>query len=428
MNAFLDMCNIILDEHDIPALAERLADYMGNPILIEDQSFKLIATSELNKAVHPEHIELFSVRRSEPMLTELRLKLMEEPGNLLRHTLTVKGKKVEQEIMPIMVGSNIISYVSVLGADQPVSEEKRDLFIICASAIARDMHQKLYIRSAVFNERNRFLKDMLDSKVDDTVCSNLAGIIGFDDRIGKIPLALGISRKDDNLSYSFFNYYAALIEQQVSDFFSSRGIPSFICEQSGCLVMFINAEKGEDGRVLTDEAVLNLVTRLQEHLEAALPGTTKISVGIGRRATDIRSSRIGCTEAIEALQFVQNFKPGFSIAEYKKNSHHILITSILKEPEAAKAFCTNLLGKLIERDQQEDSELLKTLETYLECNSSFAETGKAMFLHPKTIKYRIEQILKLLPLDLSDMNDRSVVWIALKLLPQRGHQARHQVG
>lgn len=96
MNAFLDMCNIILDEHDIPALAERLSDYMGNPILIEDQSFKLLATSELNKAVHPEHIELFSVRRSEPVLTELRLKLMEEPGNLLRHTLTVKGKKVEQ--------------------------------------------------------------------------------------------------------------------------------------------------------------------------------------------------------------------------------------------------------------------------------------------------------------------------------------------
>lgn len=142
MNAFLDMCNIILDEHDIPALAERLADYMGNPILIEDQSFKLIATSELNKAVHPEHIELFSVRRSEPVLTELRLKLMEEPGNLLRHTLTVKGKKVEQEIMPIMVGSNIIGYVSVLGADQPVSEENRDLFIICASAIAIDMHPK----------------------------------------------------------------------------------------------------------------------------------------------------------------------------------------------------------------------------------------------------------------------------------------------
>lgn len=142
MNAFLDMCNIILDEHDIPALAARLANYMGNPILIEDQSFKLIATSELNKAVHPEHIELFSVRRSEPVLTELRLKLMEEPGNLLRHTLTVKGKKVEQEIMPIMVGSNIIGYVSVLGADQPVSEEKRDLFIICASAIAIDMHPK----------------------------------------------------------------------------------------------------------------------------------------------------------------------------------------------------------------------------------------------------------------------------------------------
>lgn len=50
--------------------------------------------------------------------------------------------------MPIMVGSNIIGYVSVLGADQPVSEEKRDLFIICASAIAIDMHPKTILNTA----------------------------------------------------------------------------------------------------------------------------------------------------------------------------------------------------------------------------------------------------------------------------------------
>lgn len=50
----------------------------------------------------------------------------------------------------------------------------------------------------------------------------------------------------------------------------------------------------------------------------------------------------------------------------------------------------------------EHPELLDTLFCFLDHNQSFSETAAAMYLHPKTIRYRINQIADKLPFDFSD--------------------------
>ena len=54
------------------------------------------------------------------------------------------------------------------------------------------------------------------------------------------------------------------------------------------------------------------------------------------------------------------------------------------------------------RFRQEYPELMDTLSCFLDHNQSFAETAAAMYLHPKTIRYRVSQIEARLPFDFTD--------------------------
>ncbi|MCD7908109.1 MAG: PucR family transcriptional regulator [Clostridium sp.] len=54
------------------------------------------------------------------------------------------------------------------------------------------------------------------------------------------------------------------------------------------------------------------------------------------------------------------------------------------------------------RFRREFPELMETLSCFLDHNQSFSETAAAMYLHPKTIRYRVSQIAGKLPFDFGD--------------------------
>lgn len=64
----------------------------------------------------------------------------------------------------------------------------------------------------------------------------------------------------------------------------------------------------------------------------------------------------------------------------------------------------NYLGKLERYDIKNQSDLLNTLITYLDCSRNVSQAAKMMFIHRNTMFYRLEQISDLLEIDLNDCN------------------------
>jgi hypothetical protein len=58
---------------------------------------------------------------------------------------------------------------------------------------------------------------------------------------------------------------------------------------------------------------------------------------------------------------------------------------------------------------------MRTLEAYLDSNSSTKVTAQILFTHYNTVTYRIEKIQSLLGVDIEDSNIRLQLQIALKL-------------
>src|SRR5699024_11055947 len=67
----------------------------------------------------------------------------------------------------------------------------------------------------------------------------------------------------------------------------------------------------------------------------------------------------------------------------------------LKDDFYLKSFYRNHLDPILTIENPKRKELLTTLKMFLECNLNFKETAEALYLHPNTVRYRIEQITEI---------------------------------
>jgi DNA-binding PucR family transcriptional regulator len=65
-------------------------------------------------------------------------------------------------------------------------------------------------------------------------------------------------------------------------------------------------------------------------------------------------------------------------------------------------------------DEKRATELVKTLESYLDHGSSLVDTAQALYIHRNTLLHRLERIEQLCPVDLHDPLQRLNLHVAVK--------------
>ena len=83
--------------------------------------------------------------------------------------------------------------------------------------------------------------------------------------------------------------------------------------------------------------------------------------------------------------------------------------------ENLKRYCYKSLGKVLDYDQSNHSDLLASLRQLLDNNFNWKSTADRLFIHINTLYYRVNKIEQLLNIDLSAMNTRVNIYIAIKV-------------
>ncbi|MDI9567905.1 MAG: helix-turn-helix domain-containing protein, partial [Bacillota bacterium] len=65
--------------------------------------------------------------------------------------------------------------------------------------------------------------------------------------------------------------------------------------------------------------------------------------------------------------------------------------------------------------KKQRANLLETLAAYFSHNEDINTTAEALFVHPNTVRYRLERAAKLLARDLNLAEDRFQLYLALKI-------------
>jgi DNA-binding PucR family transcriptional regulator len=79
------------------------------------------------------------------------------------------------------------------------------------------------------------------------------------------------------------------------------------------------------------------------------------------------------------------------------------------------AFVGDVIGPIVEHDRLHDGELIKTLRAYFAADCSQQEAAKRLYVHHKTLRYRLDRIEALTSLDLRRHDDRVRADLALKI-------------
>jgi PucR C-terminal helix-turn-helix domain/GGDEF-like domain len=174
-----------------------------------------------------------------------------------------------------------------------------------------------------------------------------------------------------------------------------------------------------------EEALVARVTRVVvRELETHLTGC-KFAVGRSRVALDPIDLHRAANEALLAANVAEGEESPV-LAFEETGAYRLLLASMSEHPDELRRFYAETLEKVVAYDEQYATDLVTTLETFLESDGNVAGTAQKLITHRHTIRYRLERVRELTGLDVGSSDGREKLSLGLKAMrvlgipPRRG--------
>nr|WSX81831.1 PucR family transcriptional regulator ligand-binding domain-containing protein [Streptomyces sp. NBC_00899] len=159
------------------------------------------------------------------------------------------------------------------------------------------------------------------------------------------------------------------------------------------------------------EALLGL---LRGPLSRGLGDDGRLTVGVSAAVHSPEGLRGALEEARHARR-VAAARPGrVCVAGHEELASHVLLLPFVPD-DVRRAFTARLLDPLRAYDRRHRSELIPTLEAFLDCDGSWTRCASRLHLHVNTLRYRISRIEQLTGRDLARLEDKLDFFLALRM-------------
>jgi hypothetical protein len=156
------------------------------------------------------------------------------------------------------------------------------------------------------------------------------------------------------------------------------------------------------------------VAAVHGELDASLSGFG-ITVGRSRLTSDpvdlyragkeaVLAMNVGAAEGRETLAFEDS------------GSYRLLLPAMSEDPGELERFYEETVAPLVAYDEQYETELVRSIETYLDEDGSVTPTAERLFTHRHTVRYRLERVKELTGMDLTSTEGREKVGLGLKAM------------
>lgn len=201
----------------------------------------------------------------------------------------------------------------------------------------------------------------------------------------------------------------------------------------GSLAALLDARDG--GHVATlvpardAAAVARTAEAVARELASALPGFT-FAVGHSRVASDPADLHRAGHEAALAANVAEAQGPEGEPAEptavlafEDTGSYRLLLPAMSEDRAELERFYAETVGRLAAYDEQYETDLVQTLETFLECDGNVAGSAQRLYTHRHTIRYRLERVRDISGLDVGSTDGRERLSLGLKAMRVLGISA-----
>ena len=95
-------------------------------------------------------------------------------------------------------------------------------------------------------------------------------------------------------------------------------------------------------------------------------------------------------------------------------TYRLLFRVLASHPEEVRSFYEDTVAPIVKYDDQYATDLVGTLEAYLEQNCNMNATAAAIYAHRHTVAYRLDRVKELTSLDPMQSEDRERLGLGLK--------------
>ncbi|HKH14733.1 MAG TPA: helix-turn-helix domain-containing protein [Solirubrobacterales bacterium] len=163
-----------------------------------------------------------------------------------------------------------------------------------------------------------------------------------------------------------------------------------------------------------DAQLARAAQALERELGAALSGFG-ITVARSRLAEDPVDLYRAGREA-ELAANVAEAEGRSMLAFEDTGAYRLLLPAMSEDPAELERFYQETLAPLAAYDEQYETELVGTVETYLENDGNVAQTAARLFTHRHTVRYRLERVKELTGHDIGSSEGREKLSLGLKAM------------
>jgi len=187
---------------------------------------------------------------------------------------------------------------------------------------------------------------------------------------------------------------------------------NLVVEQGERLVVLLHLEEKAGLREARQRA-LALAQAIQRHVlrQQAASG---VSIGIGGLCVSYQQLPESYQQAQQALEIGTRLG-GEQCTTFFTDVHlYELLTRLATDPEL-QSWYQRTIGPLAEYDRRNNTELMMSMECYFDNSQALQKAAQKLYIHPKTLRYRLDRIREILGVDPFTGENQLSFYLAAKL-------------
>ena len=387
------------DEQTIETFFKSLETIVGNPVSLYDENFHCIYPSpENNNFIIEKYI----------------------PHTISGHEYFCQKREYVEYIQQINILNYYNYYLVVTEMNEPLDELDfvtldnviTALFYLLAQDVTKRELEIKYYRDLSY----RLMNGSMSNAEEDDV-ANLLNLSAIDEYT-VVTFYLKPEDKKENFSITQKNETKNLAKEM------SHYLPKEHMFYNANRVLYLYNEKEWN----VEKNFRRVLKTLQKKIQDSLTRKNKkyeLLIGIGKSVKGYHGLKDSFKDSKVALEYIDLIRE--AIGDRSKaivdcaelGFFHIFIN--INDKEELRQYIPDSVIKLDEQDKKKNSELISTLECYLNNKQSIRKTSELMNIHTRTVSYRLSKIVDLTDIDFDNIAEILAIRngiIILKILEQ----------
>lgn len=391
-----ELLDALIHEKGIQHIIDIGSKLLGNPIVFNDTSSKIIANSSYDKPIGhywDEHIKkgYFS---NDAMYTA-KFKRLSEKVDRSSSPIMLKGMDDNNMIMEKVIIDNIvIGYIVVTDAEKYFKDEDIELVSLLCDVIETVMKNDKFYKYTKGTVYESFFKDLLENSIKDN------GLIM--DKIKSLNLDLNSEiyiLTFDVKQYSNKKLPLTYLRQKISEIITKNKSLVY----NNYIVLLINNRTKVD-------ILENQYETMRKFLKK-----NNLHAGLSQSIKDFTNLQYYYKQSLKSIELGMSLNISKAIYAYEDYVIYDLLNSH-STYESLERFCHPAIYSLIQYDIKNNTCLTKSLYVYLLNNENQCASAKILHIHRASMCYRIDKIEKIMKVKLDNSNIRHHLYLSLHIL------------